>query len=80
MSTLTHCEQPKARARHRSWSTEIDSEPMFKRVVTLDPGYTIEAWENLSVNTAMLEFQELPVRLHHSLSKEIKAWIKKLAE
>lgn len=67
MNTVAQCDQSKTRAKHRSWDAEISREPLFRGVVTLDPERTDEAWQRLSVNTAFVEFQEMPMRLHRSL-------------
>lgn len=72
MTALVNCENSKLRAKHRSWDTHVSSKPMFRNQVTIDQCDVEDAWVHLSVNTATVEFQELPVRLHQSLVKAIR--------
>lgn len=52
---------------------------MFRGMVTLDPELAVQNWQQLSVNTAFVEFQEIPVRLHRSLIRALKAKVRKVA-
>ncbi|NCM96092.1 MAG: hypothetical protein GW948_01905 [Rhodobacterales bacterium] len=72
MTALANRDNAKLRAKHRSFDMRASSSPMFNRQVTIDPCDVEDAWEQLSVNTAVIEFQELPVRLHRSLVKAIR--------
>jgi len=71
MTALVKYDDSKIRAKHRSWDMRVSNAPMFEQQVTLDPCDTEDAWEQLSVNTSFIEFQELPVRLHRSLVKAL---------
>ncbi|MDR0810178.1 MAG: hypothetical protein LBE86_13810 [Gemmobacter sp.] len=72
MTTLVNCDDSRLRAKHRSWDTDVSGKPMFRHQVTIDPYDVEDAWVHLSVNTAFVEFRELPVRLHRSLIKAIR--------
>lgn len=78
MLDLIEREESKVRARHASWAREIDSSPIFKNVITLDPGLTHEAWVRLSVFTPGLEAQEIPARLHWALVRAVQKMGRKL--
>ena len=51
------------------WSNE----PMFGDVVTIDPSRIEEAWNTLSSNTRVIEYQELPIRINRSLIQTQKS-------
>lgn len=72
MTVLVKHAPGKPRAVHKSWAGAIDSKPMFRHVVTLDPVLADDAWDRLCTYTPAIEFQELPVRLHGNLLRAMK--------
>lgn len=72
MTALANCDEGNFRTKHRSWDVGALSAPMFDRQITLDPCDVEGAWEQLSLNTAALEFQSIPLRLHRSLVKALR--------
>lgn len=77
MTALVNCDDSKLRAKHRSWDTHVSSKPMFRNQITIDQCDVEDAWVHLSVDTAAVEFQELPVRLHRSLVNAIRRSLRK---
>ena len=49
------------------------NDSMFADAVTLDPSRVKEAWDTLSSDTRVIEYQELPERMHHSLIQALKS-------
>lgn len=72
MSALAKCDDSKVRAKHRSWDSHVSYEPMFRNCVTIDIRDVDDVWAHLSVNSAAVEFQEIPVRLHRSLVNALR--------
>lgn len=80
MNTANKPVVSKIRSTHRSWTTHSKFEPEFVNVVTIDPSAVEETWEKLSVNTQVVEFHEMPVRLHRALVKMLPSYCKELSE
>ncbi|SMC60294.1 hypothetical protein [Primorskyibacter flagellatus] len=63
----------RVRVPHTSDDRGFSSQRFFAHCVTLDPELAENNWERLSVYTPAVEFQELPIRLHRSLVKALRA-------
>lgn len=72
MPTLVKRDADQVRAKHQAWGVHIDDKPMFRNVVTLDVDTASRSWDRLAVSTPVIEFHELPVRLHLSFVRALK--------
>ena len=57
---------------HRSWLEDAYTESVFSGTGTLDPSSVLRAWERLTQDTWVLEFESLPRTMHAALMRTLK--------
>ena len=65
-------------ALHSPWSEDDDDKCVFSGTVTIDPSRILGAWDRLSQDTWVLEFQSVPHIMHYALLHILKerGWAK----
>ena len=68
-----------SKQRTPAWLTEDGNIFSVDKVVTLDPGSVMGAWDRLAQDTCALEFQSLPHIMHYALLRTLmeRGWSRK---
>jgi len=62
----------KLHTRNRRAPTDLDEDNIFSGCFTIDPSETMDAWIRLNANTWAMEFNELPLVIHHALIRTLR--------